>query len=108
MELENYSNYRDNYYKALNSKDKAFNKHLGYFSYFNEKTRREREMNTMYSRKNLTKFADKLRENSKDRRERRNDIQEQFFTPTKVNSRYETRKMSDSNAKIRLSMGKFL
>lgn len=64
IELENYSNYRDNYYKAMNSNSKAFNKNMGYFSYVNEKTRREREMNDLYSRKSLSKFSTQLREST--------------------------------------------
>ena len=57
IELENYSNFKDNYYKAIISNDKAFNRNMGYFNYFNEKTRREREMNDLYSRKTLSKFS---------------------------------------------------
>ena len=56
IELENYSTFKDNYYKSIISNDKAFNKNNGYFNYFTDKTKREREMNNLYSRKNLSKF----------------------------------------------------
>jgi DNA-binding PucR family transcriptional regulator len=106
IQLENYSNYRDNYYKAINKNDKAFSKHLGYFSYFNEKTRREREMNTLYSRKNLTKFADKMRDNSEERREKWARLKDNFFTPSKKNLRYADQKMGDTNKSLKKSLSK--
>lgn len=103
IQMENYSSYRDNYYKAINSRDKPFNKHMGYFSYFSEKTKREREMNTLYSRKNLTKFANKMRDNSEERREKVARLNENFFTPLKDNHRFGSRKMSESNKTFRAS-----
>lgn len=62
--LESHTSYRDNYYNTIRADQRHFHKNMGYFSYFNEKTRREREMNEIYSRKNLSKFGSKIRVNS--------------------------------------------
>ena len=106
IKLENYSNYRDNYYKAFNSKDKAFNKHLGYFSYFNEKTRREREMNELYSRKNYNKFAGKLKDGSKERKDQIPKLKNVFMDGKKENFRYGARKMSETDKELKMEIDK--
>lgn len=70
LEIESHSNYRDNYYNTIRSKPNAFYKINGYFSYFSEQTKREREMNDLYSRKNLSKFQSKVvKESPGDRKE---------------------------------------
>ena len=61
IELENYSGYRENYYRAINSGERPFNKSMGYFSYFVEKTRREKEMKDIYTKKNLFKQVEKFK-----------------------------------------------
>lgn len=43
-------------HNTIREKPKAFYKHNGYFSYFSEATRREREMNEIYARRDLSKF----------------------------------------------------
>ena len=56
IELEKYSNFKDKYYKAVISCKKPFNKKVGYFNLFNEKTRPERELNDLF-KKWLSKFS---------------------------------------------------
>lgn len=108
IELESHSTYRDNYYNTIRGKPKAFNKNMGYFSYFNEKTRREREMNHLYSRKNLSKFTDKIRGNShSDQKEMCPKLSNTFKRRVEPNTRYnDSQKWNskDNNNSLRLSM----
>lgn len=41
MELENHSRYRESYFKLMRSVPKPFNKKMGQFTYFTEKTKTE-------------------------------------------------------------------
>lgn len=106
IELESHSTYRDNYYNTIRGKPKAFNRNMGYFNYFNEQTRREREMNQLYTRKNLSKFSDKIRMNSRsDRKEPWPKLKNTLKRPVDANTRYSkgTNWMDNSTNSLRQS-----
>lgn len=103
LELVSHSTYRDN---TIRGKQKTFNKNMGYFSYFNEKTRREREMNQMYSRKILSKFTDKIRNNAlSDRNHEIPELKQPLRRPVDDNARYAkgSNWMHNSNNSLRMS-----
>mmetsp|Transcript_4406 Transcript_4406/g.3691 ORF Transcript_4406/g.3691 Transcript_4406/m.3691 type:complete len:152 (-) Transcript_4406:46-501(-) len=60
LEIESHDNFRDNYYNTIRAKPQAFYKTNGYFSYFSDKTQREKEVNDIYTRKNISKFQGHL------------------------------------------------
>ena len=64
IELENYSGYRDNYYRVITSKEKPFNKSVGYFSYFAEQAKREKDIKDLYKKKNQSKHRESLNSSS--------------------------------------------
>jgi hypothetical protein len=62
LQVESHSNYRDNYYNTLRGRPKAFNKQMGYFNYFMDKTKQEKGINQVYNRKHLSKYVNKLKD----------------------------------------------
>ena len=66
LQLESHNNYRDNYYNTIRNSPQTFYKKNGYFSYFTDQTRREKEMNEIYTRKNISKFQGHLKEITED------------------------------------------
>jgi hypothetical protein len=44
IELENHSRYKESYYKLMQTVPKPFNKKMGYFTYFTEKTKADNDM----------------------------------------------------------------
>jgi hypothetical protein len=108
LELESETSYRDNYYNTIRNNSKSFHKNMGYFSYYNEKTRREREMNKLYDRKNLTQLASKIRDNSySDKKDLSPKLKQSMAKPISDKSRYcdgQKWMQSKNNKSVRASV----